>query len=55
MARHTIAFVQKPFDEILVVPTAGGLGAEIRGVDLRRLDRDSFATIYRAFTARIVA
>jgi hypothetical protein len=28
----------------LVVPTGGGLGAEIRGVDLRRLGDDVFST-----------
>jgi taurine dioxygenase len=33
----------------LVVPTGGGLGAEIRGVDLRRLRADGFAEIHRAW------
>ncbi len=33
----------------VVVPTGGGLGAEIRSVDLRRLGDDAFAAIHRAW------
>jgi taurine dioxygenase len=33
----------------VVLPTGGGLGAEIRGVDLRRLGDDAFGAIYRAW------
>jgi taurine dioxygenase len=32
-----------------IVPTGAGLGAELRGVDLRRLDDDSFAAIRHAW------
>jgi taurine dioxygenase len=32
-----------------VVPTAAGLGAEIRGIDLRHIDAAAFATIRRAW------
>jgi len=38
----------------MVVPTDGGLGAEIRGVDLRRLDEDAFAAIRRAWLDNLV-
>jgi taurine dioxygenase len=33
----------------VIVPTGGGLGAEIHGVDLRRLGDDAFAAIHRAW------
>lgn len=36
-------------DAITVVPTGGGVGAEVRGVDLRRLDDAAFAAIARAW------
>ena len=39
---------------MVVVPTGGGLGAEIRGVDLRRLDGDGFAAIHRAWLDHLV-
>jgi taurine dioxygenase len=37
-----------------VTPTGGGVGAEITGVDLRRLDDDTFAAIRRAFVENSV-
>jgi taurine dioxygenase len=37
-----------------IVPTGGGLGAEVAGVDLRRLDEAAFAAIRRAFVAHSV-
>lgn len=37
-----------------VVPTGAALGAEIRGVDLRRLDGDGFAAIHRAWLDHLV-
>jgi len=37
-----------------VTPTGGGVGAEITGVDLRRLDNDAFAAIRRAFVENSV-
>jgi taurine dioxygenase len=37
-----------------VTPTGGGVGAEITGVDLRRLDNDTFAAIRRAFVENSV-
>jgi taurine dioxygenase len=46
--------MEKLFDDLLVIPTSGGLGAEIRGVDLRRLSPDSFAAIYRAWLRYLV-
>jgi hypothetical protein len=41
-------------DKPLVVPTGGALGAEIRGVDLRRLDDDAFTSIQRAWLDNLV-
>jgi taurine dioxygenase len=38
----------------LVVSTGGGLGAEIRGVDLRRLGDEAFAAIRRAWLDNLV-
>ncbi len=38
----------------VVVPTGGGLGAEIRGVDLRRLGDETFAAIHRAWLDNLV-
>jgi taurine dioxygenase len=38
----------------VVVPTGGGLGAEIRSVDLRRLGDDAFAAIHRAWLDNLV-
>jgi taurine dioxygenase len=37
-----------------VVPSGGGLGAEIRGVDLRQLDETRFAAIQRAWLDNLV-
>lgn len=39
---------------VAVIPTGGGVGAELRGVDLRALDDQSFAVICRAWTAHSV-
>ncbi len=36
-------------DETIFVPTGAALGAEVHGVDLRRLDDAQFAAIYRAW------
>jgi taurine dioxygenase len=38
----------------LVVPTGRGLGAEIRGVDLRELGDDAFVAIHRAWLDNLV-
>jgi taurine dioxygenase len=38
----------------VVVPAGGGLGAEIRSVDLRRLGDDAFAAIHRAWLDNLV-
>jgi taurine dioxygenase len=38
----------------VVVPTGGGLGADIRGVDLRRLGDEAFAAIRRAWLDNLV-
>ena len=37
-----------------VVPTGGGLGAEIRGVELRRLGDEAFGAIHRAWLDNLV-
>src|SRR3984957_18608379 len=39
---------------VVVVPSGGELGAELRGVDLRRLDGDGFAAIHRAWLDHLV-
>jgi taurine dioxygenase len=44
----------KSTDKPLVVATGGGLGAEIRGVDLRQLDDAAFAAIHRAWLDNLV-
>jgi alpha-ketoglutarate-dependent taurine dioxygenase len=41
-------------DNPLVIPTGGGLGAEIRAVDLRRLHDGAFAAIHRAWLDHLV-
>lgn len=41
-------------DKPLVVPTGGGLGAEIRGVDLRRLGDNAFAAVQQAWLENLV-
>jgi taurine dioxygenase len=45
---------KKWMDRPLVVSTDGALGAEIRGVDLRRLGDDAFAAIHRAWLDNLV-
>jgi taurine dioxygenase len=40
--------------EVVVIPTGGGLGAEIRGVDLRRLADGAFAAIHGAWLDHLV-
>ena len=37
-----------------IVPTGGGLGAEIRGLDLRHLDDAAFSALYRAWLDNLV-
>ena len=37
-----------------VVPSGGGLGADIRGVDLRRLGDDAFSEVHRAWLDNLV-
>src|ERR1700722_15190798 len=39
---------------VVVVPSGGELGAELRGVDLRRLGEDAFAAIHRAWLDNLV-
>jgi taurine dioxygenase len=41
-------------DDLLAVPTGGGLGAEIRGVDLRGLSDDAFVAVHRAWLDNLV-
>ncbi len=41
-------------DRIQVVPTGAALAAEIRGVDLRRIDDSGFAAIHRAWLDHLV-
>ena len=43
-----------PAATLRVVPTGGGLGAEITGIDLRRIDDATFAAIRQAFVAHQV-
>jgi taurine dioxygenase len=38
----------------VVVPSGGGLGADVRGVDLRRLEDDAFAVVHRAWLDNLV-
>jgi taurine dioxygenase len=40
--------------EPVIVPTCGGLGADIRGVDLRRLGDEAFAAVHRAWLDNLV-
>jgi taurine dioxygenase len=42
----TVKSAARPLD---IVPTGGGVGAEVAGIDLRRIDDDGFAAIRRAF------
>src|ERR1700683_3185537 len=44
----------KLMDKPLVIQTGGGLGAEIRAIDLRRLDDHAFAAIHRAWLDSLV-
>src|ERR1700744_349528 len=37
-----------------IVPSGGGLAAEIRGIDIRTLDEGTFAVIHRAWLATLV-
>jgi taurine dioxygenase len=43
--------VSTPAQSIEVVPTGGGLGAEIRGLDLRQLHEQTFGLLHRAWIA----
>jgi taurine dioxygenase len=43
-----------PYRRIAVTPVGGALGAMVSGVDLARLDDESFAEIRRAFLAHLV-
>jgi taurine dioxygenase len=40
--------------EPVIVPTGGGLGGDIRGVDLRRLEDGAFAAVHRAWLGNLV-
>jgi taurine dioxygenase len=40
--------------DFMVIPTGAALGAELRGVDLRRIDEAGFAAIHRAWLAHSV-
>src|SRR6202050_2491986 len=44
----------KLMDKPLVIQTGDGLGAEIRGINLRRLGDDAFAAIHRAWLDSLV-
>jgi len=43
-----------PAARLGVVPTGNGIGAEVTGIDLRRVSEDDFAAIRRAFVAHCV-
>jgi taurine dioxygenase len=48
------ASVKSAHGEPLIVPSGGGLGADIRGVDLRRLGDEAFAAVHRAWLHNLV-
>lgn len=54
MTLHLDSGVRSSAPQVTVVPTGAGLGAEILGVDLRRLDDAEFAAIRRAWTTHSV-
>lgn len=41
--------IQGRIGKLEVVPLSGALGAEIRGLELRRLDEDEFRVLYRTY------
>jgi taurine dioxygenase len=47
MERESLRTTRKP--RVTIVPTGEALGAEIQGVDLRTVEADDFACIYRAW------
>src|SRR5262252_1051189 len=51
MSASAVAAISEPF---LVVPTGAALGAEVRDVDLRRIDDRVFAAIHRAWLDHLV-
>jgi len=51
----TIRQIARPDDRVLdIVPTGGGCGAEVRGVDLRDLDAPGFDALHRAWLDSLV-
>ncbi len=54
MAVDRISAQTAPASRLEVAPTGGGIGAEVKGVDLSRLDAAGFAAIRRAFTEHSV-
>jgi taurine dioxygenase len=52
-ALHDIS-VKSTHGEPVVVPSSCGLGADIRGIDLRRLGDDAFAAVHRAWLDNLV-
>jgi taurine dioxygenase len=48
------ASVESAHGEPVIVPSGGGLGADIRGVDLRRLGGEAFDAVHRAWLHNLV-
>ncbi|MCW5576874.1 MAG: TauD/TfdA family dioxygenase [Burkholderiales bacterium] len=48
-AREAPAVIQGRVGGIEIIPLPGAMGAEIRGLDLRRLDDDGFGILHRAY------
>lgn len=52
--RHAPQSAQENYASFALTPVSGALGAEITGLDLRRIDEDSFAEVGRAFARHLV-